>query len=158
GSHEILVHALGEGRVIRHGERIGLSGSFADALAQPVAGEADFVLLLHDDAALDPDAVTRLVEATTLEGAERVGIVGAKVVDWDPPRRFRDVGRSADRFGHPYSPLQEEEIDQGQFDRVLEVLSVDSCAMLVARDVWKTTGLFDERLGDEDGDLDLCWR
>src|SRR5436190_3503790 len=158
GSHEVLVHALGEGRVIRHDERVGLSGSFADALAQPVAAEADFVLLLHDDAALDPDAVARLVEATTLEGAERVGIVGAKVVDWDHPRRLRDVGRSADRFGHPYSPLQDEEIDQGQFDRVLEVLSVDPCAMLVAREVWQTSGLFDERLGDDDGDLDLCWR
>jgi GT2 family glycosyltransferase len=158
GSNEILIQALGEGRVLRHERRLGLSTSFAEAVAQPVAAEADFVLLLHDDAALDPEAVTRLVEATTLAGAQRVGIVGAKVVDWDHPRRLRDVGRSADRFGHPYSPLQEDEIDQGQFDRVLEVLSVDSCAMLVARDVWQTTGLFDERLGDDDGDLDLCWR
>ncbi len=158
GSNEVLVQALGEGRVIRHERRVGLSRSFADAVSHPVAGGADFVLLLHDDAALDPEAVTRLVEATTLEGAERVGIVGAKIVDWDHPRRLRDVGRSADRFGHPYSPLQDDEIDQGQFDRVLEVLSVDSCAMLVARDVWQTTGLFDERLGDDDGDLDLCWR
>src|SRR5438034_4374682 len=158
GSDGVLLQALGEGRVIRHAERAGLSRSFAEAVSHPVAGEADFVLLLHDDAALDPEAVTRLVEATTLEGAERVGIVGAKVVDWDHPRRLRDVGRSADRFGHPYSPLQDEEIDQGQFDRVLEVLSVDPCAMLVAREVWQTTGLFDERLGDEDVDLDLCWR
>jgi GT2 family glycosyltransferase len=158
GSHDILVQALGEGRVLTHERRVGLSRSFAEAVAHPVATGADFVLLLHDDAALDPEAVTHLVEATTLEGAERVGIVGAKIVDWDHPRRLRDVGRSADRFGHPYSPLQDEEIDQGQFDRVLEVLSVDSCAMLVARDVWRTTGLFDERLGDDDGDLDLCWR
>jgi GT2 family glycosyltransferase len=158
GSNEVLLQALGDGRVIRHEERMGQSRSFAEAVAHPVAGEADFVLLLHDDAALDPEAVTRLVEATTLEGAQRVGIVGAKIVDWDQPRRLRDVGRSADRFGHPFSPLQDEEIDQGQFDRVLEVLAVDSCAMLVARDVWQTTGLFDERLGDEDGDLDLCWR
>ena len=157
-SDEVLLHALGEGRVIRHTAPVGLSRSFAEAVTHPVAAEADFILLLHDDAALDPEAVTRLVEATTLEGAERVGIVGAKIVDWDQPRRLRDVGRSADRFGHPFSPLQDEEIDQGQFDRVLEVLSVDSCAMLVAREVWQTTGLFDERLGDEDGDLDLCWR
>src|SRR5436190_23527287 len=140
GAHEILIHALGEGRVIRHDEPVGLATSFDDALGQPVAAEADFVLLLHDDAALDADAVTRLVEATTLEGAERVGIVGAKVVDWDHHRQLRDVGRSADRFGHPYSPLQDDEIVPGQFDRVLEVLSVDPCAMLVAREVWQTSG------------------
>ena len=38
---------------------------------------------------------------------------------------------SADLFGHAYAPLQPGEIDQGQFDRVLEVLCVSSSAMLI---------------------------
>ena len=157
GSHEQLVHALGEGRVIRNETPLGMARAFDAALSQGVPAEADFLLLLHDDAVLDPEVVARLVDATQLPGVERVGIVGAKVVDHEHPRELRDVGRSADRFGHPYSPLQPGEIDQGQFDRVLDVLSVDPCAMLVAREVWRGGGLFDERLG-EDGDLDLCWR
>src|SRR6266581_3792416 len=99
GSNELLVQALGEGRVLRHDIRLGLSRCFDEAVAHPVAAEADFVLLLHDDAILDPETVTRLVEATMLPGAERVGIVGAKIVDWGHPRRLRDVGRSADLFG-----------------------------------------------------------
>ena len=74
---------------------------------------------------------------------------GAKVVDWEQPRRLRDVGMSADLFGHAYAPLQPGEIDQGQFDRVLEVLSVSSSAMLIAREAWKRAGLFDERLDAE---------
>ena len=74
------------------------------------------------------------------------------------PRLLRDVGRSADRFGHPYTPLQPGEIDQGQFDRVLEVLCVSSCAMLISRDAWQRVGLFDERLDADHEDLDLCWR
>ena len=158
GSHEQLLNALGEGRVIRNERPLGMARSFDAALAHPVASEADFLLLLHDDAVLDPEVIARLVEATSLPGVERVGIVGAKIVDHEHPRELRDVGRSADRFGHPYSPLQPGEIDQGQFDRVLDVLSVDPCAMLVARGVWSSSGLFDERLGDDDGDLDLCWR
>ena len=100
----------------------------------------------------------RLVETAVGIGVERVGVVGAKVVDWDEPRMLRDVGRSADRFGHPYTPLQAGEIDQGQFDRVLEVLCVSSSAMLIARDAWKRAGLFDERLDSEHVDLDFCWR
>jgi GT2 family glycosyltransferase len=158
GSHELLVQALGERRVVRNVSSLGLARSFDDALRLPVAAEADFLLLMHDDTALDPEAVERMVEATHMKGVERVGVVGAKVVDWDVPRRLRDVGRSADRFGHPYTSLQEEEIDQGQFDRVLEVLSVDSCAMLVSRDTWQQVGLFDDRLGDDHADLDFCWR
>ncbi|HTG46375.1 MAG TPA: glycosyltransferase [Actinomycetota bacterium] len=157
GSHEQLVHALGEGRVIRNEHPLGLARAFDAALTSAVPAEADFLLLLHDDAVLDPEVIARFVDATQLPGVERVGIVGAKVVDQEHPRELRDVGRSADRFGHPYSPLQPGEIDQGQFDRVLDVLSVDPCAMLVARDVWRDGGLFDERLG-EDGALDVCWR
>jgi GT2 family glycosyltransferase len=158
GSHEILVHALGEGRVLRNDVPRGRARSLEEAVSLPIAREADFVLLLHDDAAPDTDAVARLVEATTLPGIDRVGVVGAKIVDWNSPRHLRDVGRSADLFGHPYSPLQAGEIDQGQFDRVLEVLAVDPCGILVAREVWNDVGLFDERLGDDDVDLDFGWR
>jgi len=158
GSHEILVQALGADRVVARPDPGGMASAFNEAIGHPAASAADHLLLLHHDVVLDPEAVTRLVDATQLQGVENVGIVGAKVVDHDDPRRLRDVGRSADRFGHPYTPLQSDEIDQGQFDRVLEVLSVDSCAMLIGRDVWQRVGLFDVRLGDDDGDLDLCWR
>jgi GT2 family glycosyltransferase len=155
-THELLVRALGEARVIRNDEPLGYARSVSVALAQPVAAAADHVLLLHGDTVLDPDAVASLIEATTLPGAERVGIVGAKVVDLDQARELRDVGRSVDRFGHAMSPLQPGEIDQGQFDRVLDVLAVDGCAMLLDRDVWQRVGAYDERLGLDD--VDLCWR
>jgi GT2 family glycosyltransferase len=157
GSHELLVRALGAERVLRNERPEGIARCLARAAAAPVAEKADHLLVLHGDAAPDPDAVARLVEATAIPGVERVGIVGAKVVDWDRPRVLRDVGRSADRFGHPFSSLLPDELDQGQFDRVLDVLAVDGCAMLVARDVWRLLGLLDERL-DGDGVLDLCWR
>jgi GT2 family glycosyltransferase len=155
-THELLVRALGEQRVIRNDPPIGYARSIAVGLAQPVAAAADHVLLVHGDTVLDPDAVASLVEATSLPGADRVGIVGAKVVDLEQDRELRDVGRSVDRFGHAMSPLQPGEIDQGQFDRVLDVLAVDGCAMLLDREVWQQVGGYDERLGLDD--VDLCWR
>jgi len=143
-AHELLERALGPSRVIRNDERLGYARSFAAALQQPVVAAADHVLLLHGDAVLDEDAVACLVEATSLQ-TEPPGIVGAKVVDLDRPRELRDVGRAVDRFGHAISPLQPGEIDQGQFDRILDVLAVDGCAMLVDRAVWQRIGLYDER-------------
>jgi GT2 family glycosyltransferase len=155
-AHELLVRALGQDRVIRNEEPLGYARSLDAAIGLPVVSAADHILLLHGDAILDPDAVSALVDAAALPGSEPVGIVGAKVVDLDHPRRLRDVGRSIDRFGHAVSPLQAGEIDQGQFDRVLEVLAVDGSAMLIGRDVWRMIGLYDERLGLDD--VDLCWR
>jgi GT2 family glycosyltransferase len=158
-SRTILEQALGERRVLALPRSHGLAGAFRVAMEQPAASEADLTLLLHDDAALDPDAVQRLVEAAVgIPGLDHVGVVGCKVVDWHEPRRLLDVGRSADIFGHAYTPLQPDEIDQGQFDRVLEVLCVSSSAMLVSREAWKRAGLLDERLADDHQGLDLCWR
>jgi GT2 family glycosyltransferase len=159
GSREILQQALGPKRLIALPEDRGLSGAMRAAMDLPVAKAADYVLVLHDDAALASDAVTCMVEAAEgLRGVERVGIVGPKVVDWDEPAVLREVGRSTDRFGHPHTPLQDGELDQGQYDRILEVLYVSSCAMLISREAWQRTGPFDERLGGHHDDLDFCWR
>ena len=156
GSADILERALGSRRVLRLTEDVGFGGAVRRALAIPAAEEADFVLLLHDDVLLGPEAVVRLVEsAQRVQGA---GVVGPKVRDWEDPQVLREVGFSSDRFGYPNSPLEEDEIDQGQYDAPREVLFVSSAAMLVARGAWRRAGLPDDRLVPCDGDLDFCWR
>ncbi len=157
-SREMLLGSLGSRRVLTNEERLGSARSVRAALGRPVAKGADFVLIVDPRASLDKDAVARLVEAAVGIGVEDVGIVGAKIVDRDDPRSLRDVGRSSDRFGHPSSSLQAGEIDQGQFDRVLEVLCVSSAAMLISRETLERSDLFDERLAPAHRDLDFCWR
>ncbi len=159
-TRQILEASLGSGRVLALDENLGVAGAVQAALASvPAAAAADYLLITHDDTAMDPDCVTRLVEAAIgIEGLEDVGVVGPKVVDWHEPRLLREVGRSTDRFGHPYTPLQDGEIDQGQFDRVLEVMYVSSCAMLVSRECLQRTGVPDERFTSHHEDLDFCWR
>jgi GT2 family glycosyltransferase len=156
GSADLLEAALGPDRVVRGRDNIGFGGAVALAMASDAAQRADYVLLLHDDTALDPSAVASLVEAA--ERVEGVGVVGPKVLDWDQPRVLREVGLSTDRFGYPYSPLEEDEIDQGQYDRIREVLYVSSCAMLISRRAWNRIGPPDERLSPAPDDLDFCWR
>jgi GT2 family glycosyltransferase len=158
GSRELLRRSLGPRRVLRNDRPLGAVRAVRAALDRPMAKGADFILIVEPSAWLDRDAVGRLVEAAVGIGVEDVGVVGAKIVDKDDPRSLRDVGRSADRFGHPASALQPGEIDQGQFDRVLEVLCVSSAAMLIAREAWERAGVWDERLDRAHADLDFCWR
>jgi len=156
GSASLLESALGPERVLKSDRNLGFAGGVSRALQSDMARQADYVLFLHDDTALDQEAVAALVEAA--ERVEGVGVVGPKVVDWEEPRVLREVGLSTDRFGYPYSPLEEGEIDQGQYDRIREVLYVSSCAMLVSREVWNRIGPPDERLSPVQEDLDFCWR
>ncbi|MFM8944697.1 MAG: glycosyltransferase family 2 protein, partial [Actinomycetota bacterium] len=156
GSREILERALGPQRVFEDTTDTGVAGALRLVASIPAAEVTDFFLVVHDDTALEADAVARLVDAArTIDG---VGVVGPKIVDWDDPRVLRDIGASSDGFGHRYVALQDGERDQGQYDRVLEVLAVPSAAMLLTRDAWLRATPFDERLEGHHDDLDFCWR
>jgi GT2 family glycosyltransferase len=156
GSAEMLASALTPERVLRSERNEGFPAAVARALATPVAAKADFVLLMHDDTALAPDAVAQLVDAA--RSTPGVGVVGPKVLDWEHPRVLREVGMATDRFGYAYSPLEEGEIDQGQHDGARDVMSVSSAAVLVSREAWSRVGVPDRRLGPAHADLDFCWR
>jgi GT2 family glycosyltransferase len=155
-SAELLESALGASRVIRLPQNQGFAGGVAAALASEAASHADYALFLHDDTYLEPQAVASLVEAA--ERIDGVGVVGPKVLDWDQPQILREIGLATDRFAYPYSPLEDGEIDQGQYDRIREVMYVSSCAMLVSRHAWARVGLPDERLASSRQDVDFCWR
>ncbi len=155
-SADLLEAALGPGRVMRLPGNAGFGSAVAVALESETARQADYALFLHDDTFLEPGAVAALVEAA--ERIDGVGIVGPKVLDWEQPQVLREIGLSTDRFAYSYSPLEDGEIDQGQYDRIREVMYVSSCAMLVSRKTWARVGLPDERLASSRQDLDFCWR
>jgi hypothetical protein len=79
---------------------------------------APFLLVVHDDVRLDPDATRLLVEETFRSNA---GIAGAKLVDWDEPDRLLQVGMSIDKTGWPASLVDRGELDQEQHDAVRDV-------------------------------------
>jgi GT2 family glycosyltransferase len=156
GSEDFLRSSLGDERVIRLPEPVGFAGAVSTALRSDAAARADYVLLMRDDTVLAPGAIGALVEAA--ERMEGVGVAGPKVLDADDPSILRDIGQSIDLFGHPYSPLEKGEIDQGQYDRIREVFHVTSAAMLVSMAAVARAGGPDERLGGEFDAMDLCWR
>ena len=126
------------------------------ALRDPRAAGTEWVWLLHDDAAPEPDALERLLaEASSRPGAH---ILGPKLVSWANPDRLQEVGWLVDRTGRAVSPIEDDEIDQGQHDQVREMFFVNTAGMLVRRSTLLEVGGFDERMPAFGDDLDLCWR
>ncbi|HEX2052346.1 MAG TPA: glycosyltransferase family 2 protein [Actinomycetota bacterium] len=117
--------------------------------------DADYFLFLHDDVALDPDAVSTMVETALRTGA---GVVGGKGLDWERPQVLVEVGMSADQFLIPYSGLEDGEIDQGQHEALTETLFVSNACMLVSRRLAERCGLWDGAYFAFGEDLDLCLR
>lgn len=127
-------------------------GQACAGIAGSVQG-ATFLLIVHDDVVLDPDATSALVTEAFRANA---GIVGAKVVDGDGV--LLSMGAKVDKFGSPAPIAEPGELDQGQHDAVTEVFSVPSVAMLIRVDLFEDLGGFVEDLAAPTEDLDLCWR
>lgn len=157
GSRKLIEKAFGRDNVVHLDRRAGYGRALAAALKVVAerAIPADAFLVLHDDAVMDPESVEAMLDAMS---HERVGIVGAKLVEYDQPDMLQEVGLTTDRFGRLYNPLESGELDQGQHDGLKEVFFSSSACLLVAREVVERVGLLDLRYVALRDDYDFSWR
>ncbi|GHF77081.1 integral membrane regulatory protein [Streptomyces griseosporeus] len=117
--------------------------------------------LLHDDCAPEPDALAELLRVVDRElelGRDDVAVVGPKLRGWYDRRQLLEVGVTIAHSGRRWTGLDRREQDQGQHDHIRPVLSVSTAGMLIRRDVFEQLGGFDRRLPLMRDDVDLCWR
>jgi GT2 family glycosyltransferase len=133
--------------------RPGYGAASNEALSM-VEGAA-FFLLLHDDVALDPDAVHKLVEESFRSNA---GVVSPKFVNWDDPRVLLHVGMTCDKTGAVVDRIIEGEVDHGQHDAVRDVFVAPGGCLLVRADLFAELKGFDAGIVAMGEDLDLSWR
>ncbi|MET8946918.1 glycosyltransferase [Streptomyces sp. NPDC004542] len=127
----------------------------------PYGEPIQWLWLLHDDCAPEPDALAELLRVVDNElelGRDDVAVVGPKLRGWYDRRQLLEVGVSIADSGRRWTGLDRREQDQGQHDHVRPVLSVSTAGMLVRRDVFEQLGGFDRRLPLMRDDVDLCWR
>ena len=130
-------------------------GPTQNEIARMVEGDNGLFLLLHDDVALAPDAVSQLVTEMFRSNA---GIVGPKLVDWDDPGLLQHVGLACDRTGEIDPIVLPGERDQEQHDAVGDVFCVPSACLLVRADLFRVVGGFDDDIAFGGEELDLCWK
>lgn len=118
-------------------------------------GLGQYLLICHDDVALAPDCIRRLVEETLRSNA---GVVGPKLLDWDDPSRILHVGLGADKTGLVSDLAEPGEYDQEQHDAVRDVFAVPGAVTLIRTDLFQALGGFDEAMLVQGEDLDFCWR
>ncbi|MEU0390436.1 glycosyltransferase family 2 protein [Streptomyces chartreusis] len=127
----------------------------------PHGDPVQWLWLLHDDCAPEPDALAQLLRVVDSEyelGREDVAVVGPKLRGWYDRRQLLEVGVSIANSGRRWTGLDRREQDQGQHDHVRPVLSVSTAGMLIRRDVFEQLGGFDRHLPLMRDDVDLCWR
>ena len=151
---EAEVEAAAPGAVLlRTPENLGFAGGHDLVIRRALDAGATHVLLLNNDATLEPGCLAALLRESA---APRIAAVGAKVLAADHPGTLwqawgRVTWRAAlvERVGRGAR-------DGPPFDAVREVEWVPGCAMLLAREALETVGPLDERFFAYHEDVDWC--
>jgi len=130
-------------------------GPTANEVLRLVEGDNGFFCFLHDDVALEPDAIRMLIEELYRSNA---GIVGPKLLEWNEPTVLQHVGFGVDRFGEVDPLVEPGETDQEQHDAVRDVFALPSACLLVRADLFRALDGFAAGIDFHGEDVDLCWR
>ncbi len=102
-----------------------------------------------------PDALGALVDGQTRLDAS---VSGSKILDENDPDRLLSSGFATDVFETPYTGLDEDERDQGQYDVVRDIAAVAGKSTLVRMDLVRGLGGPDAAMAPYAAAVDLCQR
>jgi len=125
-------------------------------LPAPASAENELLWILHDDCAMHPEALQKLLDA--LAEKPQAVMAGPKLLGWHDKSHLLEIGVSIASDGARWTGLEPHEYDQGQHDGVQDVLAVSTAGALVRRDVFVELGGFDPNLSLFRDDVDFGWR
>jgi GT2 family glycosyltransferase len=156
GSAERIARERPDVRLHRHAENRGFAGGANAGVRAALAEGAGAVLLLNNDARVEPASLGALVEATARHPA--AGLFGPKIFRDRAAKRLWCCG-VVFRFGPNLAVLRGfDEIDAGRYDREEEAPSLTGCGLLVRREVFEAIGALDEGYFAYVEDADFCAR
>ena len=137
-------------RVLSPGRNLGFAGGVAAGL-DAAAGE--WILLVNDDAELEPGAAVALLSAA---GAAEVGSACGQVRFHARPGTINTAGLVVDRLGVAYDRLAgAPAVDGGPVE---EVFGASACVALYRRAMLDAVGGFDATFFAFGEDADVAWR
>jgi GT2 family glycosyltransferase len=142
GSVESIRAAYPKIQILELAHNLGYAGNNNVGIAAAVKEGADWVFVLNEDTILAPDCLDHLVEAG--ESDPRVGIVGPMVFHHIEQGIIQSAGGRLDSAWNALH-IGQNQLDQGQFNRLHQVDWISGCAIMVRRPVIEKVGSLDER-------------
>jgi len=151
--------ALPTVQILRYECRLG----FAAACNRGVeAAGSEFILLLNNDAVVEPDTLSILSEAMSAD--RMLAACQPKILSLTHPGRFdysSAAGGEIDRYGFPFARgrvFDTIEEDRGQYDRGGYVFWGAGAALMLRRERYLAAGGLEEPFFAHMEEIDLAWR
>ena len=142
--------------IVANHKNLGFQGGFNAGLRYALDRGAEFLFIINNDTYVAPDLLDALLSHTN---DDDVGMLAPKIYYADEPTRIWSVGGDRHPWTFEMVDKGDNEIDEGQWDEVLERDYLVGCALLMRRSLLQTVGLFDEGYYPiYYEDVDLCVR
>jgi GT2 family glycosyltransferase len=128
--------------LITNSQNLGFAGGCNVGIAHLLRKNTDYVLLLNDDTEVAPNLLEVLVEAAEQDSS--IGMLGPKILYYEPSSTIWSAGGAVDRYGQP-THLRADEPDADSAEQPHDVDYASGCALLVKRAVIDRIGPLDER-------------
>lgn len=137
-------------------ENAGFAAAANLAIRRALAADAQYVMLLNNDAVLVRDCIGELLRVATSE--PRVAAIGAKVLSFTQRKRLWMAYGVLTYRAALVTLVGRGEDDGPAFSMVREVDCVPGCSMLIARSAVETIGYLDDEFFAYHEDVDWCTR
>jgi GT2 family glycosyltransferase len=141
--------------VLKNERNVGFAEGNNVAIRYALEQGADYVLLLNNDTAMDPQMLKKLIEVS--ESDDQIAIVGPKISYFDEPHTIWSAGGVLGPREEPIM-LGLDETDRGQHDALTEVDWVTGCALCIKTSVIRRIGFIDARYFIYFEESDWCGR
>ncbi len=157
GTAEAVRERFPTAELVRSEANLGFAGGNNLGIERALELGADHVLVLNNDAEVEPGAVAELVDEARRR--PHAGSLGSKILFAEPRGLIWFAGATFDpRSGYNGRQLGYRESDDGRYDAVRETDRACGAAMLVPRAVLERIGGFDDELFLYSEDVDWSLR
>ncbi len=132
----------------------GFTGGVNVGINAALKKGAEFVVLFNNDAVAEPDWLEQL--SKTAQDNRSVGIVASKILRTDK-QHLDSTGENYSIWGLPF-PRGRNEVDNGQYDKLIEVFAASGGASIYRAKMLGEIGLFDEDFFAYFEDVDIAFR
>jgi hypothetical protein len=144
GSATEIAQRFPQVRIIQNQENYGFAAGNNIGIVQALDDGAECVLLLNNDARLEPSTLRVMVSAMLADPHRGVIVPKIYIQDDNQSRRIWAAGAKWKKFPPRVVMRGYKEIDRGQYDTAEVVNYATGCVLLIHRKTFESVGLLDE--------------
>ncbi len=154
GSQQMVRERFPGVTLIENGTNLGFGGGNNVGMRDALRSNAEWIILLNNDIAVDPSMLTELMEVA--QTGDTIGVLSPKIYYFSEGKKIWYAGGKVNFWTGIISHRGLRQTDTGQFDRVEDTEYITGCAFLVRSAALAKVGLFDpvyHPIYSEDADL-----